>query len=193
MAISPENFSLNPGLTKNVDNKEGAGLGPGNSPTFTPTTPVGTFNVSVQEGPTVSEVRKTFTGPHSGTAGGTSLISKPQDNFGWISPSGSRVQINGGGGSETIEIVQSSGASIMIDADGAIFLQPTGRKGFGLNASAGDGVVAAQQRIVIKGNSGITLETEGNLEFNVGKDVLMDVGGDFSLCLLYTSPSPRDS
>lgn len=181
MSISPENFSLNPGLTKNVDNREGAGLGPGNPPAFTPTTPVDTFNVSVQEGPTVSEVRKTFTGPHSGTAGGSSLISKPHDNFGWVSPSGSRVQINGGGGSETIEIVQSSGASIMIDADGAIFLQPTGRKGFGLNASTGDGVIAAQQRIVIKGNSGITVETEGNLEFNVGKDVLMDVGGDFSL------------
>lgn len=181
MSISPQNFSLNPGLTKNVDNREGAGLGPSNAPAFTPTTPVGTFNVSVQEGPSVSEVRKTFTGPNSGTGGGSSILTRPDDTYGWTSPSGSRVNITGGSGSETIEIVQSSGASIMIDADGAIFLQPTGRKGFGLNASAGDGVVAAQQRIVIKGNSGITLETEGNLEFNVGKDVLMDVGGDFSL------------
>lgn len=181
MTASPENFNDNPGLIKSVTNREGAGLGPGNINSFTPTTAIKSYNVSVQQGPAISDVIKTFTGPHSGAAGGSSILASPKDNYGWVSPSGSAVKINGGAGGDSLELIHNSGASIMIDVDGAIFIQPTGRKGFGLNASTGDGVVAAQQRIVIKGNSGITLETEGDLEFNVGKNVIMDVGGDFAL------------
>lgn len=181
MVATPDAFNLDNKLTKEATNREGAGLSYGSaSQAYTPAMPT-TYEVTVQEGPTVSEVTKTYTGPNSGVAGGAGEASHPTDSFGWTSPTGNKIAINGTSGSETIELVHHSGAAIMIDADGAIFVMPTGRKGFGLNASKGDGVIAAQNRVVIKGTGGIVVETEGSMEFNIGKNLLMDVGGDFNL------------
>lgn len=181
MAITPDAFNIDSKFTKDVTNREGAGLSIGSaSQSYTPASPP-SFEVTVQEGPTVSEVTKTYTGPNSGVGKGAGEASHPTDSFGWTSPTGNKIAINGTAGSETIELVHHSGAAIMIDADGAIFVMPTGRKGFGLNASKGDGVIAAQNRVVIKGTGGIVVETEGSMEFNIGKNLLMDVGGDFNL------------
>lgn len=181
MTDSPGSFNSNSADTKGVTNREGAGLHYGDAPQSYSTTAVPTFNVTVQEGPTVSDVTRTFTGPHSGVEGGAGQAAHPSDTFGWTSPSGNKIEINGTPGAETIELVHNSGAAIMIDADGSIFLIPSSRKGFGLNAGKGDGVISAQKSVIIKGVGGITIETEGSLEFNVGKNVLFDVGGDFSL------------
>lgn len=180
--MSLGDFNLDTKSSKNITNPEGVGLGAGGTEIQHPTPPISTFMVSVKEAAVhQSDVQKTFTGPFAGTGGGGGISTNAEDNHGFSTPTGNKVHINGAAGSESIEIVHHTGASIMIDADGSIFLQPTSRKGFGLSAGQGDGVIAAAQRIVIKGNSGITLETEGNMEFNVGGHLYMDVGGDYVL------------
>jgi uncharacterized protein (DUF2345 family) len=180
--MSLGDFNLDTKSSKNITNPEGVGLGAGGIEIQHPTPPISTFMVSVKEASVhQSDVQKTFTGPFAGTGGGGGISTNAEDNHGFSTPTGNKVHINGAAGAESIEIVHHTGASIMIDADGSIFLQPTSRKGFGLSAGQGDGVIAAAQRIVIKGNSGITLETEGNMEFNVGGHLYMDVGGDYVL------------
>jgi uncharacterized protein (DUF2345 family) len=175
-------FNLNNKESKEITNPEGVGLGPGLAEIQHPTPSIPTFEVSVKEAAVhQSDVQKTFTGPFAGTGSGSGLTPSAEDSHGFSTPTGNKIQINGTPGSETIEIVHHTGSAIMIDADGAIFLMPAGLKGFGLNASRGDGVIAAGQRVIIKGNSGITVETEGNLEFNVGGHLYMDVGGDYVL------------
>jgi hypothetical protein len=180
--MSLGDFNLDTKESKAITNPEGVGLGPGGSEIQHNMPSIPTFAVSVKEGAVLnSDVQKTFTGPFAGTAGGAGLATNAEDSHGFHTPTGNKIQINGEAGAETIELVHHTGATIMIDADGAIFIIPTGRKGFGLNAGQGDGVVSASNRVIIKGGSGITLETEGNLELNVGQHLFMDVGGDFVL------------
>lgn len=180
--MSLGDFNLDTKSSKAITNPEGTGLGVGGSEIQHPTPRIPTFMVSVKEAAVHnSDVEKTFTGPFAGTGTGSGMSSGAEDHHGFHTPTGNKIHINGAGGAETIELVHHTGAAIMIDADGAIFIMPNGRKGFGLNAAQGDGVINAAQRIVIKGNSGITVETDGNLEFNVGQHLYMDVGGDFKL------------
>lgn len=182
MSLPGDEFNLNTKYSKGVLNPEGVGLFPGEAEVTYPSPPIPTYTVSVKEASVMtSDVEKSYAGPLAGTSGGSGGLSHPNDNWGYVTPTGNKIQINGAAGSESIELVHHTGAAIIIDADGAIFVVPSGKKGFGLNATQGDGVIAAQNRIVIKGNSGITLETEGNLELNVGQHLFMDVGGDFNL------------
>ena len=175
-------FNLNTKESKQITNPEGVGLGAGGTEIQHINPAIPTFSVSVKESPVhQSDVQRTFTGPFAGTGGGSGGATNAEDTHGFHTPTGNKIQINGAAGSESIEIVHHTGATIMIDADGAIFLIPTGRKGFGLSAGQGDGVINAAQRVVIKGGAGITLETDGNLELNVGQHLFMDVGGDFVL------------
>ena len=180
--MSLGDFNLNNKETKGITNPEGTGLGPGGTEINHATPRIPTFAVSVKESSVhQSDVQKTFVGPFAGTGTGAGPASASEDKHGFSTPTGNKIHINGEAGSESIEIVHHTGAAIMIDADGSIFLMPAGLKGFGLNSAEGDGVIAAGQRVVIKGNSGITVETEGNLEFNVGGHLYMDVGGDYVL------------
>ena len=175
-------FNLDTKITKAITNPEGTGLASGGSEIQHITPRIPTFMVNVKEAAVHgSDVEKTYTGPFAGTGGGSGGATNAEDSHGFNTPTGNKIHINGAAGSESIEIVHHTGAAIVIDVDGAIFIMPSGRKGFGLSAAQGDGVINAAQRVVIKGNSGITVETDGNLEFNVGQHLYMDVGGDFKL------------
>jgi hypothetical protein len=180
--MAGDQFNIDTVQSKLVLNPDGTELGPGPAETHPPTPGIATYSVSVREAKVKqSDVQRTFAGPGAGTPSGSGQATHPADSWGYTSPVGNKIAINGISGAETIELIHHTGASILLDTDGAIFIVPSGRKGFGLNATNGDGVVAAQNKIVIKGGSGITLETDGDMELNVGKHLFMDVGGDFHL------------
>jgi len=161
--------------TKGVTNRESDGLSLGENFNTLSASPQSTFEVSVKKGGKPSDVTEVFTGPGTGTATG---VGGAEDSIGWVTSTGNKIAINKTTGSESIEIVHHSGASIVIDVDGSIFLMPTSRKGFGLHSNKGDGVVSAQGRLILKGTSDITIETEGSLNFNVGQNMFLNVGGD---------------
>jgi hypothetical protein len=173
-------FNDDPGSSKRVTSPEGTALGPGEGIQAAPArAPIPSPIVSVTEGRAfVGDVTRDYTGPDAGIAQG---IGSPRDTVGWVTDTGNRIQIHGTPGSETIELIHHSGAAIYIDADGAIFITPSGSKGYNLNAVKGDGVVAAKNRIVIKGDAGITVETKGSAEFNIDKNLSFAVGGDLTM------------
>lgn len=161
--------------TKGVTNREGDGLSLGDNFSTLAAAPFNTYEVSVKKGGKPSDVTEIFTGPGTGIHTG---VGTAEDTVGWVTSTGNKIAINGTAGSESIEIIHHSGAGVVIDADGSIFLMPTSRKGFGLHSNKGDGVISAQGRIVIKGTSDVTVETEGSLNFNVGQNMMINVGGD---------------
>lgn len=168
-------FNDQKNTTKNETNREGDGLSVGSGWHTLAANPYPGFEVSVKTGGKASDTTKVFTGPGAGIATG---VGNPEDSVGWVTSTGNKIAIHATPGSETIELVHHSGAAIMIDADGSIFLMPTSKKGFGMHSNKGDGVVSAQGRLVLKGHSDITIETEGSLTMNVGQNMFMNVGGD---------------
>lgn len=173
-----DGFNNNKAETKGVTNPEGDGLSAGYNFTTLNAAPYNTYEVSVKKGGKPSDTTQVFSGPGTGTATG---IGDAEDTKGFITASGNKIAIHGTAGAESIELVHHSGAAIIIDVDGSIFLMPTSRKGFGLHSNKGDGVVSAQGRLVLKGHSDITIETEGSMTFNVGQNMFMNVGKDFVL------------
>lgn len=109
-------------------------------------------------------------------AGGGGDVGSPDVNtqvWGWNAPSGSRVEVNDTPGGETISIVHRSGAGIQMDPDGGVYIISKGQRGAGLSAPFGDIFISASGDVVIKGGSSLTVETQGDLN--------MDVGGTFQL------------
>lgn len=180
-----DGFNSSRAETKGITNPEGDGLSSGYSFTTLNSPPADTYEVSVKKGGKASDATQVFSGPSTGVERG---VGTPDDTKGFMTSTGNKIAIHGTPGSESIEIVHHSGAQIMIDVDGSIFLMPTSRKGFGLHSNKGDGVVSAQGRLILKGHSDITIETEGsmtmnvgqNMFMNVGKDLVVDVGGSYS-------------
>lgn len=170
-----DGFNDNKGATKSVTGREGDGLTASTTWNTMAASPFNTYEVSVKKGGKPSDATEVYTGPGTGTAQG---VGSSEDVKGWVTDTGNRVTISGTPGSESIELIHHSGAQIIIDVDGSIFLMPTGKKGFGLHANKGDGVVSAQGRLILKGHSDITIETEGSMNFNVGQNMFMHVGGD---------------
>ena len=173
-----DGFNTSKAETKGYTNPEGDGLSSGYSFTTLNSAPESTYEVSVKKGGKASDTTQVFSGPRTGVERG---VGTPEDSKGFITSTGNEIAIHGTPGSESIEIIHHSGAQIMIDVDGSIFLMPTSRKGFGLHSNRGDGVVSAQGRLILKGHSDITIETEGSMTFNVGQNMFMNVGKDFVL------------
>ena len=186
-------FNLDTKESKSILNPEGVGLGAGGSEINHTSPPIPTYSISVKEGSVHnSDVEKTYVGPLAGAGAGSAQASHNEDFHGFSTPTGNKIHINGEAGSETIELIHHTGAAIVIDSDGGIFIIPSGKKGFGLNSGDGDGVISAGQRIIIKGNSGITVETDGDLEFNVGGSMHVDVSGDYAVSYTHlTLPTKR--
>ena len=88
--------------------------------------------------------------------------------WGYVSPSGSRIEVNDSGGSEKIDIVHKSGAGISMDTDGAVFIHSQSPRGSGLSAPFGDIYMSAGGDIVIKGGSSLTVQTSGDFNLDVG-------------------------
>ena len=173
--MSLEGFNEDKYSSKANLSREGGGLTSGENQTKYTGGPPDTYQISVKKGEKASDSTQVFTGPGMGTRSGS---GSPEDVTGWVTPTGNKIAINHGAGSDSIEIIHHSGAAVVIDVDGSIFITPSGRKGFGLHAKKGDGVVSAQGRLVLKGTSDITIETEGSMTFNVGKNMFMNIGGD---------------
>lgn len=82
------------------------------------------------------------------------------------SSGGSSISVSGGVGQEQIDIKHSSGASFVINPDGAVYVYATGKKGFGMSAVRGDGFISAQ-RVVIDADE-LILQAKGNIQFHSG-------------------------
>jgi len=176
--MSVNGFNDEKSDSKGIVNRESDGLSVGSSWSSLSSSPFNTYEIAVKKGGKQSDSTEVFTGPGTGIATG---VGSAEDTVGWVTSTGNRIAINGTAGSESIEIIHHSGAQIIIDVDGSIFLMPTGKKGFGVHSSKGDGVVSAQGRLVLVGKSDITIETEGSMSFNVGQNMFMNIGGDMVL------------
>lgn len=164
--------------TKGATNREGDGLAVGYNVNTLNAAPYNTYEVSVKKGGKASDTTQVFSGPGTGTA---TSVGQPEDSKGFVTDSGNKIAIHGTPGAESIEIIHHSGAALVIDVDGSIFLMPTSKKGFGLHADRGDGVVSAQGRLILKGHSDIVIETEGSVAFNVGQNMFLNVQGDMNV------------
>jgi len=108
----------------------------------------------------------TLTGP-----GGGDYVSSSENaphRWGHTAPSGTRVEINDSGGKERVEIVHHTGAAVVIDPDGAIYLTSSSERGAGLSAPFGDYFISAGGDVVIKAGGSLTVSTPGDLNLNVG-------------------------
>lgn len=83
----------------------------------------------------------------------------------------SSVTIDGGEGGEKITLSHATGATVMIDADGSIFIIPKGRKGVGIGSPSGP-LALSGQRLVLTSDGGIEMNTN---EFR------LKTKGDFSI------------
>lgn len=104
----------------------------------------------------------------AGGDGGAGSPEKAPQRWGYVAPSGSRFEVNDTAGAERIDIVHKSGAGVVIDPDGAIYVVSKSSRGAGLSAPFGDVFITAAGDIVIKGHGSITIQTEGDLNLDVG-------------------------
>lgn len=171
-----DGFNPDQGGVKRYTNPEGDGLSKASSGLLESGSPPAQYDVSVKTGAVhASDVTVTHVGPGVGIGGGSGA---PTSTQGFVSSTGNKILINNTPGADTVELHHHTGAQIFIDADGSIHIFGTGRKGVNMVAPGGDGTVYASQHLILKGDGSITIETEGDLEFNVGKNLLMNVGGD---------------
>ena len=178
MSFGSDTFSTDPNYEKKITNREGDGvnrsvapqnLGGGN--------PAPYYEVSVYDKPSQgSSGQIVHTGPGEGVAEGSGGDST--DVQGFFSPTGNKIVIDNSFGSDTVMIQHHSGATIMIDADGAIHMVSTGKKGIGVISPRGDTTVYAKSHLILKADGKITIETAGDLDFNVGGSLGFHVKGD---------------
>lgn len=110
---------------------------------------------------------------------GSPGVNNDTPAMGFTTATGTAVKIDNANGQESVQITHFTGASIVIDSDGSIHLNPTSSKGWNLNASRGTGLVYAHGDLVVKGGTRVFLESTGNMEMNVGGDFLLNVEGNF--------------
>ena len=133
------------------------------------------YEVSVSNYPAIGmDAELNFAGPGAGVAQG----GGESNQKGIVSITGNRIAINEVPGADSIEIAHFTGAQIVIDPDGSIFLMPSSKKGFGIHSERGDGLISAKNTLVIKGVSNIICETDGDMQLNVGKNLYFNVGGN---------------
>lgn len=120
------------------------------------------------------EGQKVLTGSGEGDYVGAS------ENFphrwGHTAPSGSRVEIDDTGGAERISIVHKSGAAMVVDPDGSVYITSASKRGGGIGAPFGDYFISAGGDIVIKGGGSISVDTPGDLNLNVGGTLNITAG-----------------
>lgn len=122
-------------------------------------------SVEVQSGEPAIDYRSSHAGAMYGVATTTTGQSASADKM-LHSPGGSSISVSGGIGQEQIDIRHSSGASFVINPDGAVYVYATGKKGFGMSAVRGDGFISAQ-RVVIDADE-LILQAKGNIQFHSG-------------------------
>lgn len=129
-----------------------------------PTIPSATSNNKQYQGEDDSQ--KVLSG-----AGGDSTGASPtttSQRWGYVAPTGSRVEVNDTPGGERIDIVHRSGAGIAMESDGSIYIISKSSRGAGIAAPLGDIMITAGGDIVIKGAASLSIETAGDLNLDVG-------------------------
>ena len=104
----------------------------------------------------------------AGGDGGAGSPEKAPQRWGYTAPSGSRIEVNDTAGAERVEVVHRSGAGIVIEPDGAVYIASKSTRGAGVSAPFGDVFITAAGDIVIKGGGSITIQTPGDLSLDVG-------------------------
>jgi hypothetical protein len=171
--FTPDSF-----LNKFITNRTGDGLSRSTSPQaiLGGGAPTPRYAVSVKDKPgSGGDHEITHTGPGAGVFTG---VGKPTDLQGFVSATGNKVLIDNTFGSDTITLQHHSGATIMIDADGAIHMISTGKKGVGMVAPNGDGTVHAKNHLILSGDGKVTIQSSGDLDINVGGTLSFNVRGD---------------
>lgn len=113
-----------------------------------------------------------------GAGGTTEGTTVGTESFGHTTSTGTEMTIDNTAGSERINLIHHSGAHVVIEADGSIHLISTSRRGFGIGAPSGDGVIYVHGKLMLKGDSSIFVETTGNMEMNVKGDYYVNVDGN---------------
>lgn len=115
-----------------------------------------------------SESSKTLGGPNDGIAA-TASPGKSQ-KWGYSSPSGNAISVDDTPGGETISLQHQTGAHVVVEPDGAIYIISASRKGVGISAPFGDAYIHANGDVVIDGatlslksRGDIILEAQGNI------------------------------
>lgn len=113
-----------------------------------------------------TDSKKTLTGAGEGdiVAGNSPTVQR----WGYNAPSGSRIEVNDGPGSERIDIVHTSGAAVTIDPDGSVFVTSTSQRGAGIGAPFGDVFISAGGDLVINGAGSVSIKTAGDLTLDIG-------------------------
>lgn len=109
---------------------------------------------------------KVLTGPGDGDYASAAETYPPR--WGWTAPSGSRIEVDDSSGSENITLVHHTGASVVIDPDGSVYITSASKRGGGAAAPYGDYFISAGGDIVIRGGGSISVDTPGDLNLNVG-------------------------
>jgi len=172
------NFTSNPEQIKNNTAREGDGIGLVAAPqNLGSGNPAPYYEVTVDDKPgSGSDNTISHAGPESGVVNG--IGSSPNDIQGFTSTTGNKVIVDSTFGSDSITIQHHSGASIIIDGDGAIHIISSGKKGVGLISPKGDLTIFARNHVILKGESKITLESQGDIDLNVGGNLGFHVKGD---------------
>jgi hypothetical protein len=175
-------FILNPLVMRMLLNKTGEG-GVGRTASapnsiFSGGASIPTYSVSVRQRPgSGGDHSVVHTGPGAGVAAG---VGVPNDLHGITTPTGNKILIDDTFGSDTVMMQHHSGASVLIDADGAIHIVSTGKKGVSINAGRGDVTIHSSGHMILAGDSAITLESKGDMDFNVGGHLAFHVKGDIT-------------
>lgn len=93
--------------------------------------------------------------------------------------SGTSVSVEGEVGQESISLRHSTGAAVEVRPDGTIFLQSTGKKGFGMVAAKGDGTISAGGRVIIDADE-LIIQSKSSIQFHSGGAISMH-GTSFQL------------
>lgn len=107
----------------------------------------------------------TLTGPGDGipSSGG----GQKEQKWGYVSPTGTRVEVDDTPGSEKVTIMHQSGSMYVIDPDGSIYVVSSSRKGLGIAAPYGDVYIQAAGRLILEA-ADMSIIARGNLTLDVG-------------------------
>jgi len=109
-----------------------------------------------------------------GSQGGTAGYGM---RWGWVSPIGNRIEVDDTPGSETVRIEHHTGATIGIEADGSIFVNPSSRRGLAMKSPRGDAAMSAVGIITIDGKGEVNIQTNGDLNLNAGGNINLNAKG----------------
>lgn len=112
------------------------------------------------------ESKRTMSGANDGYT--SAPTGEWLSRWGHVTSTGTGVQISGPPGNESISIAHASGAGVVVEPDGSVFIVSDSTRGAGISAPKGDVHITAGGEIVITGPGSISIKTAGDLTLDVG-------------------------